>query len=132
MSRPNPQIELGVIDCSVALIICDLELPDSPIVYASEAFSELTGYTHSEVLGRNCRFLQTPHGKTAKAAGSSLKGADKTAIRCISRALAHGEEVQVRLTNYKKSGRRFTNALSIVPLTLGQGRRHAIGFQAEG
>jgi hypothetical protein len=33
---------------------------DCPIVYASPGFLELTGYPVSEVLGRNCRFLQGP------------------------------------------------------------------------
>ena len=35
-------------------------MPDNPIVYASESFIELTGYERSQVLGRNCRFLQGP------------------------------------------------------------------------
>ena len=33
---------------------------DNPIVYCSEGFCKLTGYKRSEVLGRNCRFLQGP------------------------------------------------------------------------
>lgn len=39
-------------------VICDPSLPDCPIVFASDAFLELTGYPREEVLGRNCRFLQ--------------------------------------------------------------------------
>ena len=35
-------------------------LPDMPIVYASDAFLNLTGYARDEVLGRNCRFLGGP------------------------------------------------------------------------
>jgi PAS domain-containing protein len=38
--------------------ICDPSLPDCPIVFASDAFLELTMYPREEVLGRNCRFLQ--------------------------------------------------------------------------
>ncbi len=38
--------------------ICDPTLPDCPIVFASDAFLELTEYAREEVLGRNCRFLQ--------------------------------------------------------------------------
>ena len=33
---------------------------DNPIVYASPGFVELTGYPLSEIIGRNCRFLQGP------------------------------------------------------------------------
>lgn len=39
-------------------VICDPSLPDCPIVFASDAFLELTEYPREEVLGRNCRFLQ--------------------------------------------------------------------------
>ncbi len=39
-------------------VIADPHLPDCPIVFASDAFLELTGYSREEILGRNCRFLQ--------------------------------------------------------------------------
>lgn len=38
--------------------ICDPNLPDCPIVFASDGFLEMTEYGRFEVLGRNCRFLQ--------------------------------------------------------------------------
>lgn len=40
--------------------VTDPQLPDNPIVYASDTFIELTGYDRCQVLGRNCRFLQGP------------------------------------------------------------------------
>lgn len=40
--------------------VTDPQLPDNPIVYASDSFIELTGYDRRQVLGRNCRFLQGP------------------------------------------------------------------------
>lgn len=40
--------------------ICDPNLPDCPIVFASDGFLEMTEYGRFEVLGRNCRFLQVP------------------------------------------------------------------------
>ena len=40
--------------------VTDPQMPDNPIVYASESFIELTGYERRQVLGRNCRFLQGP------------------------------------------------------------------------
>jgi PAS domain-containing protein len=39
-------------------VICDPSLPDCPIVFASDAFLDLTEFPREEVLGRNCRFLQ--------------------------------------------------------------------------
>ncbi|KAK4043148.1 hypothetical protein C8A01DRAFT_32790 [Parachaetomium inaequale] len=59
-TRPNPTVPLGAVDASCALLIADLAQPDQPIVYASDPFTALTGYTPREVLGRNCRFLQVP------------------------------------------------------------------------
>ena len=41
-----------------AFVVSDPNLPDCPIVFASDAFLEMTGYSRFEVLGRNCRFLQ--------------------------------------------------------------------------
>ncbi|KAF8021706.1 hypothetical protein BT93_G1990 [Corymbia citriodora subsp. variegata] len=48
-------ISLGRIKQS--FVLTDVNLPDMPIVYASDAFLKLTGYSRHEVLGRNCRFL---------------------------------------------------------------------------
>ena len=39
-------------------VISDPSIPDCPIVFASEGFLDMVGYPRSEVLGRNCRFLQ--------------------------------------------------------------------------
>lgn len=59
-TRPSPTIYLGAVDDSCAILISDLTQPDQPIIYASSAFTALTGYLPQEVLGRNCRFLQRP------------------------------------------------------------------------
>lgn len=40
------------------MIITDPKQPDNPIVFANDAFLELTGYDRHEIIGRNCRFLQ--------------------------------------------------------------------------
>ena len=41
-------------------VLSDPRQPDNPIVYVSEGFYQLTGYSAEEVLGKNCRFLQGP------------------------------------------------------------------------
>lgn len=40
-------------------VICDPNLPDCPIVFASDGFIELTQYPRHEVLGRNCRSVSS-------------------------------------------------------------------------
>ena len=62
-TRKNPEIEIGAVDLSCAFVVCDVTQHDCPIIYVSEIFERLTGYSKFEVLGRNCRFLQDPDGK---------------------------------------------------------------------
>lgn len=129
MSRPNPQIELGAVDCSVALVLCNLDHPDHPIVYASRSFCELTGYSMPEVIGRNCRFLQTPGGSHPSKAAVAT---DQSDVRRMRKAIHSHQEIQLRLTNFKKNGQPFRNIVSIVPLDLdSSGVRYAVGFQVE-
>lgn len=40
------------------MILTDPRQDDNPIVFANNAFLDLTGYELPEILGRNCRFLQ--------------------------------------------------------------------------
>ncbi|MGR7027755.1 diguanylate cyclase domain-containing protein [Geodermatophilus sp. URMC 62] len=40
--------------------VVDVRLPDQPIVYANQAFRELAGLPSEDILGRNCRLLQSP------------------------------------------------------------------------
>jgi PAS domain S-box-containing protein len=84
-------------------VISDPSLPDSPIVFASDDFLVLTGYTREEVLGRNCRFLQGPQ-------------TDPRAIKEIRDAIATASECTVRILNYRKDGSPFWNMFSIAPV----------------
>ncbi|RDA84607.1 hypothetical protein CP532_6032 [Ophiocordyceps camponoti-leonardi (nom. inval.)] len=128
ISRPNPQIELGAVDCSVALVVCDLEVPDCPIIYASDSFCEMTGYSKAEVLGRNCRFLQYPVNNRS----GSPSAKTKVAAQQIRQAMESGREIQVKLQNYKKNGQPFNNYLSIIPIEMdSHGHRYAVGFQVQ-
>ncbi|PFH56403.1 hypothetical protein XA68_16553 [Ophiocordyceps unilateralis] len=77
ISRPSPQIELGAVDCSVALVVCDLDLPDAPIIYASDSFCDMTGYSKAEIIGRNCRFLQYSGHDRTKSPSASTKVASQ-------------------------------------------------------
>jgi PAS domain-containing protein len=36
-------------------VVADATLPDCPLVFASESFYQMTGYSKDEVLGHNCR-----------------------------------------------------------------------------
>ena len=57
-NRPNPVIDLGPVDLSSSFLVVDAQRTDMPIIYASESFERLTGYSSYEIMGKNCRFLQ--------------------------------------------------------------------------
>jgi len=83
--------------------ISDPSLPDNPIVYVSQGFLELTGYTLDQVLGRNCRFLQGP-------------GTDQSAVDIIRKGVREGIDTSVCLLNYKADGTPFWNQFFVAAL----------------
>lgn len=83
--------------------ISDPSLPDNPIVYVSQGFLDLTGYTLDQVLGRNCRFLQGP-------------GTDQAAVDIIRKGIREGIDTSVCLLNYKADGTPFWNQFFVAAL----------------
>ncbi|KAK8053495.1 vivid PAS protein VVD [Apiospora saccharicola] len=130
MTRANPIIELGAIDASCALILCDLQQPDCPVVYANEPFTELTGYSQQEIVGHNCRFLQAPGGKVKKS--STRKYIDNDTMKMMRTAVEGNTELAVEVVNFKKNGQRFINLLAMIPICWdSEEPRYSVGFQAE-
>jgi hypothetical protein len=56
VNRKNPTIEIGAVDMSCSFVVVDAKKFDQPIVYASETFGKLTGYSAEEIVGRNCAY----------------------------------------------------------------------------
>jgi PAS domain S-box-containing protein len=99
--------------------VTDPTLPDNPLVFVNAAFLDMTGYAESEVLGRNCRFLQ----------GSET---DPEAVSRIRRALAAGEEITIDILNYRRDGSSFWNGLYICPIRDPDSRiRHFFASQVD-
>lgn len=86
-----------------AFIITDPSLADNPIVFASDDFLSLTGYSREQVLGRNCRFLQ--------GTDTSIES-----VQEIRKAISEGEDIGVTLLNYMADGTPFWNRLFIAAL----------------
>ncbi|WP_117154052.1 STAS domain-containing protein [Paraliobacillus quinghaiensis] len=84
----------------VGLLITDPSLPDNPIIYANQGFTNMTGYEKDEIIGQNCRFLQG-------------EDTSKSSIDKIRAALGQEESITLELYNYKKNGTGFWNELSI-------------------
>ncbi|KAI9255362.1 putative white-collar-1c protein [Helicostylum pulchrum] len=113
-SRPNPQIQLGPIDLSCSFVVSDANQYDCPVVYCSPAFERLTGYTNAEIVGKNCRFLQSPDGLVT--GGSRRQHTDNQAVYHLKAQLNMGKEHQASIINYKKGGQPFVNLVTVVPI----------------
>jgi PAS domain S-box-containing protein len=97
------------------IVITDPSLPDNPIVDVNPAFTELTGYSRAEALGRNCRFLQGPD-------------TDLAAVERLRAALSANRDCFETLLNYSKDGASFWNDLSIAAVRDADGAvTHFIG-----
>jgi len=84
-------------------VITDPSLQDNPIVYVTDDFLTLTGYSRAEVLGRNCRFLQGTETCKKKVAQ-------------IRKSTENGNDVSVTFVNYTADGTAFWNKLFIAAL----------------
>lgn len=77
--------------------------PSSKIIYVNAAFTAMTGYTLSEVIGKSPRFLQGPN--TAQSE-----------IDRLSECMSRWESCEITIVNYKKNGEEFWVDLSISPM----------------
>ncbi|MFC7175176.1 PAS domain S-box protein [Haloplanus litoreus] len=85
------------------LIMAEPGEDDNPIVYANQAFEQLSGYTESEPLGQDCRLLQ----------GENTR---EEPVRELRETIDNEEQVTVELRNYRKDGTEFWNRVTIAPV----------------
>ncbi|KAF2716199.1 hypothetical protein K431DRAFT_323971 [Polychaeton citri CBS 116435] len=129
-TRPNPEINIGSVDLSCAFVVCDAEKDDFPIVYCSDNFERLTGYTKHMILGRNCRFLQSPDGNVAP--GVPRKYVDDNSVLYLKNMINLRREAQISLINYRRGGQPFMNLLTMIPITWDTEQvKFFVGFQVD-
>lgn len=85
------------------MTVTDPRQPDNPIVFANQAFLNMTGYRADEIIGSNCRFLQGPE-------------TDRATLAELRRAIAERREHATEILNYRKDGYNFWNALFVSPI----------------
>lgn len=91
----------------------------NPMIYASDDFEHLTGYTRYEMLNRNCKFLQGPQ-------------TDREAMNRLRSATWRREESTELLLNFRKDGSAFWNLLYVCPLMDASGKpRFYMGAQID-
>ncbi|KAG1771351.1 hypothetical protein EV702DRAFT_977382 [Suillus placidus] len=137
VTRPHPTIVLGPVDSSCSFTVVDVRRHDCPIIYASPSFYRLTGYAEHEVLGRNCRFLQSPDGNVQK--GEERRFVALDAVAHLKKSLSADKECQTSIINYRKGGQAFINLVTVIPLRGGISNRpeeadevaYHVGFQVD-
>jgi len=94
----------GMIQSSaIAAVISNPRLDDNPIVECNDAFVALVGYSRDEIIGRNCRFLTGP-------------ATEPNLTQQLRDGIAGRRPTMVEITNYKKDGSRFRNAVLVAPI----------------
>ncbi|MEH3035742.1 MAG: PAS domain-containing protein [Sphingomonas adhaesiva] len=95
---------LAAFDLSLTpMVVSDPTLPDNPLVYVNAAFERLTGFAASEVLGRNCRFMQGPL-------------TDPADVERLRDAIRRRERIEIDLLNHRRDGTPFWNRLMVAPV----------------
>jgi PAS domain S-box-containing protein len=87
----------------IATVVSNPRLADNPLEVANAAFCDLTGYSESDVVGRNCRFL----------AGEATEPWVTDQIRA---AIVSRRPVLVDILNYRRDGTPFRNGVLVTPL----------------
>jgi PAS domain S-box-containing protein len=103
LPAPQTQVVNALSTLRHTFVVADATLPDCPLIYASEGFVQMTGYSMEEVLGHNCRFLQG-------------EGTDPKDVKKLRDAVKNGTPVCTRLLNYRKDGTPFWNLLTMTPI----------------
>lgn len=110
-------IALQCFDSSNSGIVISRCVDDLPIIYCNDSFCKLTGYDRSEIVGKNCRFLQGDE-------------TNRTVVASIKVAIEEGNSHRIVIKNYRKDGSAFWNDLYLTPIRNDQGTvTHYLGIQ---
>jgi hypothetical protein len=111
-------------ECAFCVSVADPRLPDKPLIAVSEGFEVMTGFRRCEILGVNCRFLNS---------GCNL---DPAVLADLRHASETGAPFTALLTNRRKNGQFFLNLLDLRGLTVartssGEDLWFLVGIQAD-
>jgi PAS domain S-box-containing protein len=88
---------------SIVITDAELDLPGPKIIFVNPAFTQMTGYTAEEAIGKTPRILQGPL-------------TDKIVLSRLRQNLERGEAFVGEAINYRKDGKEFNLEWQIAPL----------------
>ena len=95
-----------------------------PLIFVNKMFIKTSCYTYAEVIGQNCKFLQQKE--------KAILEAEKEQRLLLTEALRDAKPVKVIITNYRKTGEKFLNLLSMKPIFDQLGNyRYVVSIQFE-
>jgi len=82
------------------IIVSEYKRPAHPIIFVNKSFACLTGYSASEVIGMDCRFLKCAEFEKGKQLH-------------LDKAIDKAVPFSIRIKNFTKDGRLFWNQVSV-------------------
>ncbi|ETS73798.1 hypothetical protein PFICI_14744 [Pestalotiopsis fici W106-1] len=129
-ARPHPHTSLQATQPVHPFVVADTWQHDMPIIFVSNSFEAMTGYHNTEILGRNCRFLQSSDGFVQPRA--PRQHIDSIDAYHFKLSLATGGEFRQTIVNFKKGGQPFINLITIIPIPWpGAESRFLFGYQID-
>ncbi|MBH0184649.1 MAG: PAS domain S-box protein [Nitrospira sp.] len=95
------------------VVMTDARASHHPVTHVNPAFRLLTGYTDSEIVGKNMAILAGP-------------GTDQASVEKLELALQQGRACRVCLLHYRKDGTSFWNEITLSPVKGRMGRLTAM------
>ncbi len=113
------QLTRAIASTSWGVVVTDPHQPNYPVVFVNPAFTRITGYSATEIIGKNCRILQ----------GSET---NPETIHQIREAIAAEQPFTCTILNYRQNGESFWNELTLDPIFDDKGNlAHYIGIQRD-
>ncbi|AFZ53841.1 putative bifunctional diguanylate cyclase/phosphodiesterase [Cyanobacterium aponinum] len=104
---------------SIVITDTQLDYPGPRIVFVNKAFTKMTGYQESEIIGKTPRILQGPN-------------TDRTIFRELKNNLRKGKVFFGEAINYRKDGTEFYNQWHIEPIYNSEGKlTHYLAIQRD-
>ena len=99
-------LESVITNTKDAILITEAEPFEEPgprIIYVNDAFTQMTGYTSDEVIGKTPRILQGPNSNTDELAK-------------LGQAMRQWQPYEITTLNYKKNGEEFWTNFTVTPV----------------